>query len=614
MQNTEELTGQAFQQINELYKQRSATTQQKAAQLHRQYNQLSFVRLAAFLVGMVAVGALWTVHLAIGAVATLLFIMSFYRFVIWHQKIKEEAVHNERLQEINEKELRALHYDFSVFEQGKELIDPSHPYLIDLDLFGAHSVFQACNRTVSILGKKRLASFLTHPASVEEIRQRQEAVLELAPLVSWRQDFQALAGGQEDDEKQLYNLKRWLEMPAFFEGRNGLKIMLAVVPIWMFAGLTLCMTLWPIEAFLLFLILPAFLLRQNFERITEHHERTAKAVATLEKYGRLIEHVEGLDFGTSLLQQAKHFLASNPIPASKSITKLAYIISQLNVRYNPFAIVLSLFVLWEMQWFRRLDKWKAQYGTQLPDWFEGLQTFDVMNSMAVLQANNPDWIMPEITTANEIQATSLGHPLIHSQKRVNNDIILPTNGHIKLITGSNMGGKSTFLRTVGLNVVLAMSGLPVCAKTFALPPMWVYTSMRTQDSLHENTSSFWAELKRLKTIIEAVEDNKTTKAPHPQVLFLLDEILKGTNSADRHKGSRALILQLIEAQGSGLVATHDLELGDLAGQFPEAIENWCFEVNIDNGKLHFDYKLKKGISKSFNATILMQEMGIRVKN
>ncbi|MEL7120652.1 MAG: DNA mismatch repair protein MutS, partial [Bacteroidota bacterium] len=183
------------------------------------------------------------------------------------------------------------------------------------------------------------------------------------------------------------------------------------------------------------------------------------------------------------------------------------------------------------------------------------------------------------------------------------------SNHWKLITGSNMGGKSTFLRTLGLNVIQAMAGLPVCAKKMSLPILQVYTSMRTQDSLHENTSSFFAELKRLRTIIEAVEEHETDK---PGILFLLDEILKGTNSMDRHTGGKALILQMIKAGGAGLVATHDLELGILESEHPDAIENWCFEVAIDEGKLDFDYKLKRGVSKSFNATILMREMGIKV--
>jgi DNA mismatch repair ATPase MutS len=209
--------------------------------------------------------------------------------------------------------------------------------------------------------------------------------------------------------------------------------------------------------------------------------------------------------------------------------------------------------------------------------------------------------------ADLVSAQQLGHPLIHRDQRIANEVVLPTQGHIKLLTGSNMAGKSTFLRTVGLNIVLAMTGAPVCAREMQVPLLKVYTSMRTQDALHESTSSFYAELKRLKVIIEAVEaDDK--------VFFLLDEILKGTNSRDRHTGSKALIKQLIQQGGAGIIATHDLELGSLEAQYNGTIENWCMEVAIDKDQLYFDYLLKKGVSKSFNATVLMRNMGIKIED
>lgn len=598
--------------IKKYYTEKAHSTMVRANQLKVKYNQYAFVRLFSFLGGAILVAVGWTFHLLIGIPLTIIFLVGFYRFILWHQDIKRREIHNARLSKINEEETQALENDFSAFYPGDEFLDPLHPYLIDLDFFGKHSIFQSCNRTVTVLGRKRLANFLSEPAEPKSIKQRQVAISELEGKIDWRQDFQAIGMEKEDDELHLKQLNAWLDMPLFFEGKDWLKWMRFIVPVWMFAGLVICFTVWPLEAFLLFLALPVWILRQHFQAITEYHERTAKAVDIVEKYGLLIAHVEKEDFDAGMLKTAKALLESDEIKASKSIQRLAYIISQLNVRYNIFAIILSLFVLWEFQWLYQLDKWKAKFGEQLPLWFESLQLFDAMNSMSVLKTNNPDWINPEITLKNEIEAEDLGHPLIHRNIRVPNSITLPTDGHIKLITGSNMGGKSTFLRTLGLNVTLAMSGLPVCATKFALPPLRVYTSMRTQDSLHESTSSFWAELKRLKQIISAVEQNQDTQPPQPQILFLLDEILKGTNSADRHKGSRALILQLIAAKGSGLVATHDLELGELANLHPDAIENWCFEVAIEEGKLSFDYKLKPGISKSFNATILMREMGIRV--
>jgi hypothetical protein len=614
MQNTLEdsAKGSAYLHLKQEYAAKASATLSRAERLSEKYNRFSLVRLVSFLAGVSLVAILWVQWWPAGVAGTVLFLVLFYRFVLWHQSIKKQEELNRRLHQINLAEVKAMDYDFSSFADGAGFARPEHPYDIDLDIFGPHSLYQSCNRTVSVLGARQLAHLMTQPASVETIKARQQAIQELAPQRDWRQDFQALGMGATDDEAHFNLLKDWIKDPLFFAGKKGLKAMLIIVPIWMTLGTVLSFTIFPLEAIIFFLILPAVVLRNTLKKVNELHNRTAKAVDILEKYADLIKHVEGKEWEAPLLKKISDHFSENEIVASKSIRRLAYIINQLNVRFNPFAILLNLYALWDLQWMRQLDQWKTKNGALLLTWFEGLQQIDALNSLAVVHANNPDWIFPEIQLEEKIHTLQMGHPLIHRDKRVPNDLELPTDGHIKLVTGSNMGGKTTFLRTLGLNVVMAMTGLPVCARTFALPPLWVYTSMRTQDSLHESTSSFFAELKRLKTIIEAVESHKNTQPPAPKILFLLDEILKGTNSADRHKGSKALLLQLIQSKGSGLVATHDLELGHLEAKYPNSIENWCFEVDIEEGKLSFDYKLKRGVSKSFNATILMKEMGIKM--
>jgi hypothetical protein len=616
MQNTFVGSGKenAYQGLKERYATKASDTLNHAERLSEKYNRFSLVRLISFLAGVSLVAVLWVQWWPAGAAATVLFLFLFYRFVLWHQSIKRQEELNRRLHEINLAEVKAMDYDFSSFADGAGFARPEHPYDIDLDIFGPHSLYQSCNRTVSVLGARQLAHLMIQPASVEQIKARQQAVRELAPKIDWRQDFQALGMGTTDDEMHFQMLKAWIQDPLFFKGKKWLKAMLIIVPIWMTLGTVLSFTILPMEAIIFFLILPAIVLRNTLKKVNELHNRTGKAVDILEKYADLIKHVEEKEWEASLLKKMSAHFSKNGVIASKRIRRLAYIINQLNVRFNPFAILLNLYALWDLQWMQQLDQWKMKNGALLLTWFEGLQQIDALNSLAVLHANNPDWIFPQIQSEEKIHTLQMGHPLIHREKRVPNDLELPTDGHIKLVTGSNMGGKTTFLRTLGLNVVMATTGLPVCARTFALPPLWVYTSMRTQDSLHESTSSFFAELKRLKTIIEAVESHKNTQPPAPKILFLLDEILKGTNSADRHKGSKALLLQLIQSKGSGLVATHDLELGQLESQYPDSIENWCFEVDIEEGKLSFDYKLKRGVSKSFNATILMKEMGINIKN
>ena len=361
----------------------------------------------------------------------------------------------------------------------------------------------------------------------------------------------------------------------------------------------------------MFLIPPALILKNTLEKVNKTHIQTTHAEKILAFYADLIHHIEQKDFDAKKLKDLKSaFLNDQKFASAPVFDDLSYIIRQLNVRYNAFAIILNIISLWDLHWVRSLEKWKEAQQEHLLDWFESLQEFEALISLATLHFNNPNWIFPNISNEPHFKGEEIGHPLIPLQERISNDLEMPTEGHIKLVTGSNMAGKSTFLRTIGLNIVLAMSGAPVCAKRFELPLLDVYTSMRTQDALHESTSSFYAELKRLKFIIEAVE---TKKAGENDVFFLLDEILKGTNSKDRHTGSKALIRQLIKSQGSGIIATHDLELGALEAEANGTVENLCIEVEVKNDELFFDYKIKKGISQSFNATLLMKNMGIRIE-
>jgi len=275
------------------------------------------------------------------------------------------------------------------------------------------------------------------------------------------------------------------------------------------------------------------------------------------------------------------------------------------LRNNFFGILVNLLFPWDYYWALRLQQWKNKNKAKAPIWFETIGWFEAISSLSNVSFNNPEWTYPTLSQTTKIEGKSLGHPLIHKSNRIVNDFNGETKQHIKIVTGSNMGGKSTFLRTIGTNIILANCGSKVCATNFILPHLRLYTSMRTLDALDENTSSFYAELKRLKLVLDAVDH-------YENVYFLLDEILKGTNSNDRHTGAKALIKGLLKQDGAGLISTHDLELGKLEETYPQTIENICFEVTVAGDELIFDYKLKKGISKSFNASHLMRNMGIDV--
>lgn len=590
--------------IKDLYQKRAAEFQANSEQLRKKYQRFALVRLLAFFGSIALIILIWQYSGLAGAAAIVGFLLAFYRFMTWHQGIKQAQEHQAELAQVNQNELATLDHDFTMFADGAAYQDALHPNSIDLDLFGPYSFYQYTNRTSTALGANDLAKMLTDSVDKAVILKRQKAIQELGVDLNWRQDFLAYGRKAEDTLAQVNLLKKWIKQAPFIIPNRNLKILLWALPI-----LTIATFAWFMYQQQFFFgvlsLLPALgLLRKHVLKVNQVHEQTTHAEKALRHYALLIKHIEAKSFETAYLQELHQVFEGE---VSKRLQKLSYIISQLNARYNAFTIVLNIFGLWDLQWVHRLEKWKQQQKDLLPLWFDALATFEALSSLATTTYNNPDWVFPEIITNDQVAAVQLGHPLLHRDQRVANNVELPTKGHIKLLTGSNMAGKSTFLRTVGLNIVLAMSGAPVCAKEMKLPLLKVYTSMRTQDALHESTSSFYAELKRLKLIIEAVEVDH-------QVFFLLDEILKGTNSRDRHTGSKALIKQLIQQGGAGIIATHDLELGSLEAQYNGTIENWCMEVAIEDDQLFFDYQLKKGVSKSFNATVLMKNMGIKIED
>ncbi|MEZ4983709.1 MAG: hypothetical protein R2795_01510 [Saprospiraceae bacterium] len=495
---------------------------------------------------------------------------------------------------------------------GATFIDVGHPYSYDLDLFGPFSLFQKVNRGHTSIGQARLAEWLQNPVDTASILHRQAAAEELAALTDWQHELRAYGAALKETPGQIARLSQWLQQPPVVVGHPWRQLALWAAPVLFVVAVGLWIFVWPwYMAF--WLLLPAGLwLRQALDDVQRLHLQTGQVSDTLRHYADLLRQIEGQPFSSERMKELREQLHTGGTPASEAIRQLAYRVSQLDVRYNMFVFLLEFSVVWDLQQAYRLDKWKARYRESLPQWFEALAEVEALVSIGNLRLNHPGWSWPQVHDASQIEAIALGHPLIAAAKRVSNDLVMPTYGHIQLLTGSNMAGKSTWLRTVGTNMVLALAGAPVCASRLLLPQMQVYTSMRTQDALHESTSSFYAELKRLKFIIEAVED--PTKTAGRPVFFLLDEILKGTNSRDRHTGAKALIRQLMESNGAGIIATHDLELGAMEAVSDGRIENWAIEVAIANGQLVFDYRLKRGVSKSFNATHLMREMGIRISD
>lgn len=588
-----------------MYTERRDRFREKAMALESRYNRFSLIRLVLFF----GIGALffllWSlVSPAAAFLSLVVCLFAFAKFVFWHQRIQKEQHHYEHLTTINEQEISILNGDYSMFGDGSEFVDPQHPYTVDLDIFGAYSFFQYTNRTSTAIGKRCLANYLQIGEQEEEILARQAAILELKEKLDWRQDFQAKGMATDDSYAHILALQEWLSQPPVILGNKMYTSALYWVPPLAVIGVVLSF-LFPWQIIIPFLAPAGYFLKKTVEAINKITHQTGSAEKIIAYYGELIEHIEEAIFESPKLKILQQQLVKNGSSASSQTKRLSYLIAQLNLRNNMFAIFLNILTIWDLQWTYRLEKWKEAHQTLLLNWFNALEEIEALISLSTSTYNNPEWNMPKISNENIIIGTAVGHPLIESNKRITNDFSIPTKGHIKLVTGSNMAGKSTLLRTVSLNIVLANCGAAVCAQSFQTPLLQVYTSMRTQDALHESTSSFYAELKRLKIIIEAVEAQEN-------IFFVMDEILKGTNSNDRHTGSKALIKQLIKSKGSGIIATHDLELGALEASYGGAIENWCMEVEVNEGELVFDYKLKKGVSQSFNATQLMKNMGIRI--
>jgi DNA mismatch repair ATPase MutS len=339
----------------------------------------------------------------------------------------------------------------------------------------------------------------------------------------------------------------------------------------------------------------------------EYYEQSSGMYEVLRSYTSLLKHIESRPFQAPMAVDLQKRLQVEGRPASGRLQQLASIVEYLSARLNAtISIFLNTILMWDFFWMVRLENWKKRMAVNLEPVLEVVGQFEALSSLASYQYAHPAYAVPEISEQPfEVKATALGHPLIFAAERITNDFSLAGAGKTVVITGSNMSGKSTFLRTLGLNMVLALAGGAACAARFRVYPVQVFTGMRTEDNLAEHTSSFYAELKRLKQVLDLTQ----TGTP---VFYLLDEILKGTNSRDRHLGAMALIRQLHKRNASGLISTHDLELGKIQEEMPEHIQNFSFNSTIEGDEILFDYKLHEGVCHSFNASKLMQKMGIEI--
>ena len=591
----------------EFYRKNIDKYDQKAERQGKIYDRLAWLRAIIFLGGFATIFLLFSVSLAAGGLGILGMITVFVLFVKWHEGYSRRRKYFLQLRQLNEEEIQRMEGNFETKKDGSAYLDLQHPYLYDLDIFGHKSVFSFVDRTATFYGEQMLSRWLSSPARVGDIHLRQKAVAELAEKPGWRQQLRVTELNSDEEPGDMPAILEWLnEEEDVFIRNKGLQIFLFVWPVVVITLVIGSFFMIPGFVATMAVMVSIWIIWKYRHYVNSIHQHVSDKSKVLKKYQQLFQEIEQEKFESELLPHLQSGLLINHTSASAATKKLASYAEDLDLRYNIFAaIFLNLFLLWDLHVVLKLERWKRRVRMHGPRWFEAVAEIDALSSFAAVRFNNPEWTFPNVQKGPAfIRTTELGHFLIPKQKRITNDFEISGPGKIHLITGSNMAGKSTFLRTIGVNIVLAMAGAPVCARTFECSEINVSTSMRTSDSLELNESSFYAELKRLKMILEDV------KIDH-QSFFLIDEILKGTNSTDRHKGSVAMLHQLLQYNGTGLISTHDLELADKAENIA-GVENYSFEVQIVDKQLDFDYTLRKGICRSFNASVLMQQMGIDV--
>lgn len=583
--------------------------QKEDKRLSKLFNQISTIRIVtfiSFLMLAIYVADIPNAKALAGVIIALL--VSFIVLVKWHNRVKYARNHARFLKQINEDEVKRIEGDLSTFDSGEEFKSDEHYYANDLDVFGRNSLFQLLNRCATITGRNMLANWLLKPASKESITTRQQATIELRETPDFCQNFQAVGQHFEDKKVKFEPLIEWLEEPIVVRSNKwlvGASYVFPIISIALSIGI-----IWfgvPIGTLPLVLIINGVLLKRVFQYSQKITDQTSQGVSTLSAIAQLIKEVEKTQFSSALLEEIKKNFSKDGTLASKRIESLAGILDFLNSRGNMFYMTFNFLLLLDIHLISRAEKWKSTNREDIKAWFHGISQFEVLASFARFSYANPSFTIPEIIEEDyKFNATNMSHPLIKSNERVGNNFEAENMGTVIIITGSNMSGKSTFLRTVGVNIVLALAGAPVCAEKISLSRMLVFTGMRTQDNLEEHISSFYAELKRIKQLLTLVEENQ---AP---VLFMLDEILKGTNSHDRHKGAVAIVKQLHKTNSFGFISTHDIELGKKGEDF-DYCKNYSFSSDVIENEIIFDYKMKKGVCQSFNASALMKNIGIEIE-
>ena len=589
-------------------------TEQRLSTLISRLRLATFIPAAACLV-LAVYGSYPSV---LGVTGTALLAM-FAGLVVWHARVDDRVAWHDALHTVN---VQALARIGRVWDRLPPADEPGdaiehHPYAVDLDLFGRASLAQWLGPMATAAGQGTLRHWLLEPAAPAEVGTRQEAVRELAPALEWREHFAAhgrLVASVRTPELDAF--LHWAEGPGPLSAASVRRLRAAVLvltgSIWVLIALHAngvtegAYWLIPIVAGMILSFATAIHVHGEFNRALVGHHAFAR-------YAALFTHATSAPGEAAALHTIRERLTGSDVPAPAAMRRLNRILgfAQLRAGAAILHFPVQAATLWDFHVFFALDRWRRLAGSRVRGWMEAVGSLDALSAFARIQADNPSWCLPEIvepadSAERTYTATSLGHPLIHEERRVGNDVSIGPPGTLLLITGSNMSGKSTLLRAIGLNAVLAQAGAPVCAAALRLPPSDLETSIRVQDSLEHGLSYFMAALARLKRVVD--------RSQHPiegrVVMYLLDEILQGTNTAERSIAVRGVARHLLRAGAIGVMTTHDLAL---AAEEPLSIAARLAhftEIVDEHGRMSFDYRLRPGIATSRNALRLMHLIGI----
>lgn len=594
----------SIEEVEQYYKEVIEKQQVILSGLKKTIFQIGTIRLVVAVACAIGVYLLWgdtktVVGIILASFIAFLFLMNYHSKLFKRKNYAEKQIRNA------ENELKALNYDFSPFDGAAEKINAEHSFSLDLDLFGDRSFFQLINRTVTSFGKDALADTLIFPLeSKNEILDRQEAIKELSKDRKLLAHFRAVGQTSEVDNLNKKDFAESFFRLAVFKDSFLWKSLIYVLPLLyiilgVFVYLDMVAGVWFIPLYIITLVISSIPSKKSHQILAAFDSKSQ----VLGTYADLLNIIEEERFDSGLLKNIQSQL-NTTTKASKAISRLKTLHTCLMMsEAYPILLLVNPLLLWNVRYSIKIEKWTDEHKEEIIQWFDAVARFDALVSWGIFAFNHPDYTYPKVADKFVFKGEALGHPMLRRDICVRNDIDISRTPYFMIITGANMAGKSTYLRTVGVNHTLACAGAPVCSGSLEFYPGRLVTNLRTADSLADNESYFFAELKRLKMIIDRLQSGE-------ELFIILDEILKGTNSVDKQKGSWALMKQLVSLNGNGIIATHDLLLGELEKEFPESIKNFRFEADITNDHLSFTYKINEGIAQNMNASFLMRKMGI----